>query len=179
TKQYRGSPAHVTAILRRPLRGRSSPPSRRCDKVIFKGSTDPIVIYAQDLEPLTAYQQKQTPAITNNLAELLRLTTCDETVQDKYRGLLADAQAKPDSTSELAHREVYDFLFNSYLDRAWTRCRLLCHIWLKSFPADAIVHCLNSSPGCLKWLNTDAKNSRSGVQTCDLKVTGWLPVPSC
>lgn len=142
TKQY-AVPLLMSEQFFGGLSGSIQSTCRRCDKVIFKGSTDPIVIYTQDLEPLTAYQQqKQTPATTNHHAELLRLTAYDETTKEKYRGLLADAQAKLDSTSDLAHREVYDFLFNSYLDRAWTRCRLLCHIWLKSFPADAIVHCL-------------------------------------
>ena len=141
TKQY-GVPLLMSEQFFGGLSGSIQSTCRRCDKVIFKGSTDPIVIYTQDLAPLAGYQQRQTSETPNHLAELLRLTAYDETVQDKYRGLLADVQAKLDSSSELAHREVYDFLFNSYLDRAWNRCRLLCHIWLKTFPADAIVHSL-------------------------------------
>ena len=108
---------------------------RRCDRVSFKGSTDPMVIYHQDVEPLSSLQIP-----TPNHSKLLEITMWDKETETNYRGLIKDAQSKLQSTSELVQREVFDALFNSYIDKDWRRCKILCHLWIERFPGDVIVN---------------------------------------
>ena len=108
---------------------------RRCDKVSFKGSTDPMVIYHQDVEPLS---KLQSPPL--NYEDLLKTTSLSEDVENEYDGLIKDAQSKLETKTDLVQREVYDALFNSYLDKDWKRCKIFCHLWMKRFPGDVIVH---------------------------------------
>eukprot|EP00804_Cyclotella_cryptica_P006131 CCRYP_018429-RA/>CCRYP_018429-RA protein AED:0.03 eAED:0.03 QI:3227/0/0.5/1/0/0/2/0/1348 len=110
---------------------------RRCDKVIFKGSTDPMVIYHHDTEPLASLN-----ALPRNHQDLLSTTSWDDETDHAYYGLINDARSKLSSERELAQREVYDALFNSYLDRDWNRCKIFCHLWMKKFPGDPVVVCL-------------------------------------
>jgi class 3 adenylate cyclase len=107
---------------------------RRCDRVSFKGSTDPMVIYHQDIEPLSSLQFP-----TQKHSKLLEITMWDKETETNYRGLIKDAQSKLQSTSELVQREVFDALFNSYIDKDWRRCKILCHLWIERFPGDVIV----------------------------------------
>jgi class 3 adenylate cyclase len=110
---------------------------RRCDKVIFKGSTEPMVIYHQDTEPLSSLNSPP-----RNSEHLLDLTTWDAETDQAYNGLINDAKSKLSSERELVQREVYDALFNSYLDRDWNRCKIFCHLWMKKFPGDPVVICM-------------------------------------
>jgi len=110
---------------------------RRCDRVSFKGSTDPMVIYHQDESPLSTLRSP-----LENHTELLDATSWDEEEEINYRGLIKDTQSKLMSNTELAQREVYDALFNSYLDKDWKRCKIFCHLWIKHIPGDTIVNCL-------------------------------------
>jgi hypothetical protein len=110
---------------------------RRCDKVIFKGSTDPMVIYHHDNEPLASLNSP-----SRNHQDLLLTTSWDDETDQTYNGLINDARSKLSSERELAQREVYDALFNSYLDRDWNRCKIFCHLWMKKFPGDNVVACL-------------------------------------
>ena len=108
---------------------------RRCDRVSFKGITDPMVIYHQDIEPLSTLESP-----LQNHSMMLEITRWDEETETKYRGLIKDAQFKLQSNSELVQREVFDALFNSYLDKDWKRCKILCHLWIERFPGDVIVN---------------------------------------
>lgn len=109
---------------------------RRCDRVIFKGSTEPMMIYHQDETPISSLQSPP-----QNHDHLLEITTYDEETEMNYRGLIQDAKNKLQASStELAQREVYDALFNSYLDKDWARCKIYCHIWIQHFPGDALVN---------------------------------------
>ncbi|KAL3776418.1 hypothetical protein ACHAWO_007834 [Cyclotella atomus] len=110
---------------------------RRCDKVIFKGSTEPMVIYVQDTEPLAMLVNPP-----RNHDHLLELTTWDDKTDKAYYGLINDAKSKLCSERELVQREVYDALFNSYLDRDWNRCKIFCHLWMEKFPGDPVVICM-------------------------------------
>jgi len=110
---------------------------RRCDRVNFKGSTDPMVIYHQDIEPLSTLQSPP-----QNHIELLETTSWSKGTETKYRGLIEDAKSKLQSNTELVQREVFDAMFNSYLDHDWIRCQILCHLWIQRFPGDVIVNCL-------------------------------------
>ena len=110
---------------------------RRCDKVIFKGSTDPMVIYHQDTEPLASLT-----CSPRNHEHLLELTTWDNETDKAYNGLINDAKSKLASERELVQKEVYDALFNSYLDRDWSRCKIFCHLWMEKFPGDPLVICM-------------------------------------
>jgi hypothetical protein len=73
---------------------------------------------------------------------LLDLTTWDAETDQAYNGLINDAKSKLSSERELVQREVYDALFNSYLDRDWNRCKIFCHLWMKKFPGDPVVICM-------------------------------------
>ena len=108
---------------------------RRCDRVSFKGITDPMVIYHQDIEMLSTLESP-----LQNHSMMLEITRWDEETETKYRGLIKDAQFKLQSNSELVQREVFDALFNSYLDKDWKRCKILCHLWIERFPGDVIVN---------------------------------------
>ena len=108
---------------------------RRCDKVSFKGSTDPMVIYHQDIEPLEALKVRP-----QNYEELLTITSWDKETENEYSGLINDIISKLDSEPEIVQREVFDALFNSYLDKDWKRCKIFCHLWMKKFPGDPIVN---------------------------------------
>ncbi|KAL7553381.1 hypothetical protein ACHAWF_017532 [Thalassiosira exigua] len=136
TKQYR-VPLLMSEAFFGGLSGAVQSTCRRCDKVIFKGSTEPMVVYHQDLEPLAMLQSQP-----QNHTALLDATSWDDQTESKYRGLIKDAQTKLDSSTELVQREVYDALFNSYLDKDWNRCKIFCHLWMKRFPGDVIVTCL-------------------------------------
>ena len=119
------------------LSGNLQSTCRRCDKVIFKGSTDPMVIYHQDIDSLASYSLP-----TRNHEHLLELTAWDDETDRAYNGLINDAKSKISSDRELVQREVYDALFNSYLDCDWNRCKIICHLWLKKFPSDPVVICM-------------------------------------
>lgn len=108
---------------------------RRCDRVSFKGITDPMVIYHQDIEPLSTLESP-----LQNHSMMLEITRWDEETETNHRGLIKDAQFKLQSNSELVQREVFDALFNSYLDKDWKRCKILCHLWIERFPGDVIVN---------------------------------------
>jgi hypothetical protein len=71
---------------------------------------------------------------------MLEITRWDEETETNHRGLIKDAQFKLQSNSELVQREVFDALFNSYLDKDWKRCKILCHLWIERFPGDVIVN---------------------------------------
>jgi len=136
TKQYR-VPLLMSEAFFGGLSGSIQSTCRRCDRVSFKGSTDPMVIYHQDLEPLSKLQLPP-----QNHTELLEITSWDKEIEINYRGLIKDAQSKLQSNTELVQREVYDALFNSYLDKDWNRCKIFCHLWIQRFPGDDIVNCL-------------------------------------
>lgn len=108
---------------------------RRCDRVSFEGSTDPMVIYHQDIEPLSTLQ-----APPQNHSTLLEITQWNEETDTNYRGLIKNAQSKLQSNSELVQREVFDLLFNLYIDKDWKICKILCHLWIERFPGDVIVN---------------------------------------
>lgn len=134
TKQY-NVPLLMSEAFFGGLSGAFQSSMRRVDRVTFKGSSDPMVIYHQDLEPLSTLQ---TPP--HNYAALLEMTSLDEDAAgEKYRGLIEEAKSKLQSDTEVVQREVYDSMFNSYLDRDWNRCKVICHLWLKRFPGDVIV----------------------------------------
>lgn len=136
TKQY-NVPLLMSDAFFGGLSGSLQSTCRRCDKVSFKGSTDPMVIYHQDLEPLATLQ-----SAPQNHDELLQSTSWGEETEVNYRGLIKDAESKLQSETELVQREVYDALFNSYLDKDWQRCQIFCNLWIKRFPGDVIVNCL-------------------------------------
>ncbi|KAL3809957.1 hypothetical protein ACHAXA_011399 [Cyclostephanos tholiformis] len=117
------------------LSGATQSTCRRCDRVSFKESTDPMVIYHQGIEPLSTLQSPP-----QNYSMLLDITLWEEQTENTYRGLISDAQFKLKSNSELVQREVFDALFNSYIDRDWKRCSILCHLWMEKFPGDVIVN---------------------------------------
>eukprot|EP00956_Cyclotella_meneghiniana_P034476 scaffold105349_cov72-Cyclotella_meneghiniana.AAC.2 len=119
------------------LSGNLQSTCRRCDKVIFKGSTDPMVIYHQDVDSLAAYSLP-----TQNHEYMLELTAWDDETDRAYNGLINDAKSKISSERELVQREVYDALFNSYLDCDWNRCKIFCHLWVAKFPRDPVVICM-------------------------------------
>lgn len=134
TKQY-CVPLLMSEAFFGGLSGSIQSTCRRCDRVSFKGSTDPMVIYHQDVEPLSTLQS--TP---QNHNELLEMTSWDKDAE--YRGLIEDAQSKLTSSGRLGdrlQREVYDALFNSYLDGDWARARVLCRLWCVRFPGDVVV----------------------------------------
>ena len=133
TKKY-NVPLLMSEALFGGLSGSIQSTCRRCDRVSFKGSTDPMVIYHQDIEPLSSLQFP-----TQNHSKLLEITMWDKETETNYRGLIKDAQSKLQSTSELVQREVFDALFNSYIDKDWRRCKILCHLWIERFPGDVIV----------------------------------------
>ena len=130
TKQY-CVPLLMSEAFFGGLSGSIQSTCRRCDRVSFKGSTDPMVIYHQDVEPLSTLQ---SPPQNHN--ELLEMTSWDK--ENKYRGLIEDAQSKL-RLGDRSQREVYDALFNSYLDGDWARARVLCRLWCVRFPGDVVV----------------------------------------
>ena len=109
----------------------------------------PLTCLHKDLEPLATLQ---TPPA--NHSHLLEITSWDEETEFNYRGLIKDAQSKLKSNTELVHKEVYDALFNAYLDSDWLSksnlkratfffifltmllagAKILCHLWLQHFP---------------------------------------------
>jgi class 3 adenylate cyclase len=145
TKQYR-VPLLMSESFFGGLSGSIQSTCRRCDKVSFKGSTEPMVIYHQDVEPLSTLQSPPP-----NHSELLEVTSWDEETEANYRGLIQDARSKLQSNTELVQREVYDALFNSYLDQDWSRCKIFCHLWIQRFPGDAIASCLIETLSKHSW----------------------------
>eukprot|EP01082_Thalassiosira_pseudonana_P001598 g1164.t1 g1164 contig10:1517111-1521355(-) len=133
TKQY-NVPLLMSDAFFGGLSGSIQSTCRRCDKVSFIGSTDPMVIYHQDVEPLDTLK-----TLPPNHDDLIELTSWDEATEHDYNGLIKDARSKLESETELVQREVFDALFNSYIDRDWHRCKIFCHLWMKRFPSDPIV----------------------------------------
>jgi class 3 adenylate cyclase len=133
TKQYR-VPLLMSEAFFTGLSGANQATCRRVDRVIFKGSTDPMQIYHQDVEPLS---NLTTPS--SNHINLVAMTSWDEDTENDYRGLIRDAQSKIESDNEMAHRDLFDSLMNAYLDKEWTMCKIYSHLWVKKWPGDRIV----------------------------------------
>lgn len=133
TKQYR-VPLLMSEAFFTGLSGHTQATCRRVDRVIFKGSTDPMQIYHQDVEPLS---NLTTPS--SNHADLVAMTSWDEDTENDYIGLIRDAQSKIESDNEMAHRDLFDSLMNAYLDKDWTMCKIYSHLWIKKWPGDRIV----------------------------------------
>ena len=132
TKQYR-VPLLMSEAFFTGLSGHVQSTCRRVDRVIFKGSTDPIQIYHVP----GASDWSNNPV--SNHSELVAMTSWDEDTENDYRGLIRDAQSKIDSDNEISHRDLYDGLMNAYLDKDWTMCKIYSHLWIKKWPGDRIV----------------------------------------
>ena len=129
-----------------------------------------MVIYHQDETPLSSLQFPPP----QNHDHLLEITTYDQETEVKYRGLIQDAQAKLQSSTELAQREVYDACFNSYLDKDWTRCKILCHLWIRAFPADPLVNGLAEQ--MYQHNNFICPNDWPGQQFYHEMTSKWLDI---
>ncbi|KAL7495107.1 hypothetical protein ACHAWT_003622 [Skeletonema menzelii] len=132
TKQYR-VPLLMSEAFFTGLSGHVQSTCRRVDRVMFKGSTDPIQLYHVP----GASDWSNDPVSNHN--ELVAITAWDEDTYEQYRGLIRDAQNKIDSDNEISHRDVYDCLINAYLDKDWTMCKIYSHLWIKKWPGDRVV----------------------------------------
>jgi len=111
---------------------------RRVDRVVFKGITEPITIYHQDITPFESMSDKP-----NNYAELLTSTAWKDKNEINKLGINLFEMIKAlESEKNLLIRQVYDAAFNAYLDGEWDRCKVLFHLWLEKFPGDVVVQVL-------------------------------------
>lgn len=111
---------------------------RRVDRVVFKGSHDPMCIFFQDTEPIHKLQIKP-----KRYADFLVATSWKGEQELSNAGVDIDPIIKAlQSERYLEIRSVYDEAFNAYLDGNWKRCKIIFHLWMEKFPGDVIVHVL-------------------------------------
>lgn len=134
TKRYR-VPLLMSDAFFGGLSGSVQSKCRRCDKVSFKGCSDPMVIYHHDTFSLKKLEKRP-----NNYDNLLKITSWDSETDIENKGLIDDIISKINSQNELVQREVFDALFNTYLDKDWKRCKIYCHLWIEHFPSDPVVN---------------------------------------
>ena len=120
------------------LTGTMQSTCRRCDRVTFKGSQEPMNIFHQDTEPFDHLTHKP-----DNYADLLQATSWNGESELVAAGVDVNVVLKSlKSTKNVTIREVYEQAFNAYLDGKWKKSKFLWHLWMEKFPGDVITHVL-------------------------------------
>jgi len=134
TKQYH-VPLLMSDAFVSGLSGSIQSTCRRVDRVTFKGSTEPMTIYYQDIEPFHTLKKKPV-----NYGDIMTATSwkTKEEITETGLDLTAILQALQ-SDKNLLIRDVYDVAFNAYLDGQWGKCKILLHVWLEKFPGDTVM----------------------------------------
>ena len=137
TKQY-----HVPLLMSEDfvsnLTGSMQKRTRKVDRVTFKGSSEPMTIYHYDDRP---YDILATTTKPSNYTELIKSTSWSDGSELRNAGVdITEVTNAFNSGMSLCVREVYDDLFNAFLDGKWNRCKILCRLWMERFPGDVIVH---------------------------------------
>ena len=137
TKQYR-VPLLMSEDFVSNLTGSMQKRTRKVDRVTFKGSSEPMTIYHYDDRP---YDILATTTKPSNYAELIKSTSWRDGSELRQAAVdITEVTNAFNSGMSLCIREVYDDLFNAFLDGKWHRCKILCRLWMERFPGDAIVH---------------------------------------
>jgi len=161
TKQY-GVPLLMSDAFVSGLTGSVQSTCRRVDQVVFKGCTEPMTIFHQDVETFSSLQEKP-----KNYSDLLLATSWkgQEEIQTLDMDLTETIKAlRSDKT--LLIREVYDIAFNAYLDGQWGKCKVFLHLWLEKFPGDVVVQSLTKF---LMSYNFECPSDWSGTHTLKSK----------
>ena len=143
TKRYR-VPLLMSEAFVSGLTGSIQKCCRKADRVTFKGSSEPMTIFHYDDRPLDVLSANSTTTRPENFLDLMQATSWDKDTDICHQvGLdVGNIVQCMRSGRNLQLREVYDDLFNSYVDGKWSRCRILCHLWMERFPVDVLVHVL-------------------------------------
>jgi len=123
------------------LSGKFQSNCRICDRVTFKGCTDPMYIYHYDTVPFD--ELGQTP---QNYLELLNATSWavgEELMENDV--LLTEINSALNSSMYFTMREIYDMAFREYIDGNWQKCKNLLHLWLKKVPGDVLAQVLTEN----------------------------------
>lgn len=139
TKLY-GVPLLLSEDFVAGLSGKMQSTCRRCDRVTFKGSKEPMHIFHQDITPF--HQLSSKP---ENYAELLEVTSWKEEAELTNVGIdIIAVKASLSSSKNIRVREIYEQAFNAYLDGNWKISKYLWHLWMEKFPGDTITNVLVS-----------------------------------
>ena len=137
TKQYR-VPLLMSDDFVSNLTGSMQKRTRKVDRVTFKGSSEPMTIYHYDDQP---YDVLATTTKPSNYIELINSTSWRDGSEIRQAGVdITEVTNAFNSGMSLCVREVYDDLFNAFLDGKWNRCKILCRLWMEQFPGDVLVH---------------------------------------
>lgn len=138
TKQYH-VPLLMSDAFVSGLSGSIQSTCRRVDRVTFKGSSEPMTLYHQDIEPIQNLRKKP-----DNYGEIMTASSWKNNKDEIERmGLdLTSILKALQSDKNLLIRDVYDVAFNAYLDGEWGKCKILFHLWLEKFPGDTIIQVL-------------------------------------
>lgn len=119
------------------LTGTMQSTCRRCDRVTFKGSNEPMTIYVQDSG--FEHLKKILEVDKEHNVKIQEATKPGDNEELKKMGIDTNAVLESlNSSSTLNIREVYDEAFNAYLNGDWDKSKVLFHFWLKSFPGDTV-----------------------------------------